>query len=91
MRDHRAVGELHHGMYQTLPLHDNLYLVGRYAEKPFRLDHFQALVGERRRVYRDFRAHLPVRVLEGVFGLYRLHLLERVFAEHAAGRRYEKL
>ena len=36
--------------------------------QPVRLDDFQALVGERRRVDRDLRAHRPRRVAEGLLG-----------------------
>ena len=36
--------------------------LGRDVEEPARLDHLEALVHQRRRVDRDLRAHLPVRV-----------------------------
>ena len=59
---------------------------GVEAEQPVRLDHFEPFVHQRRRVDRDFRAHVPGRVLHR-FGHGRaFHLGFVLCAERAAGR-----
>ncbi len=49
-------------------MHDDVDLTRSDAEEPMRLDDFEPLVHQRRRVDRDLRAHPPRRVAQGVVG-----------------------
>jgi membrane-associated protease RseP (regulator of RpoE activity) len=64
--DRRAVGVLHHRVHDRLRVHHHVDPVQPEAEQQVRLDHFQALVHQRRGVHRDQRPHLPGRVGQGL-------------------------
>ena len=57
---------------------------GGEREQMMRLDHFQALVHQRRGIDGDLRAHRPVRMLQRLFGRGRPDRLQRPGAERAA-------
>jgi hypothetical protein len=53
-------------VHDRLRVHDDFDAVEVDTEQLVRLDHFEALVHERRRVDRDLGAHVPRRVRERV-------------------------
>ena len=83
---HATVGILHHGMDGTLRLHDNLNAVVRHIEQVMRLNHFKAFVHERRRVDRDFRAHVPRGMLERLSRRHIAQFVARAAAERTTAR-----
>ena len=64
LRDRRTVAEFDHRMDDRLRVDDHVDVVVADTEQLVRLDHFEALVHQRRGVDRDLRAHFPVRVRE---------------------------
>ena len=85
LRDHAAVGKAHHRMHDALPVHDDLYLVRRHAEKMHRLDDLKALVHHARAVDGHLDAHVPSRMLDRV-GKGRAGDLFRLFAAERSAR-----
>ena len=88
MRLHAAVRELHHGMDGALRLHHHADLVVGHVEQVMRLDDFQALVHKRRRVDRDFRAHVPRGMFQRLSRRDALQIRALLAAERAARSRY---
>ena len=64
---------------------DDLNLREIHAEKPFGLNHFEALVHERGGVNGDALAHLPIGMREGLFWRDLFELRDGSFAERASG------
>src|SRR5690625_7880405 len=58
-------------------------LINLQIEKPFRFDNFQSLIDHRRRVDSNFRTHLPVRMVQGIFDTDRFHLFPGKVTERA--------
>ena len=84
---HRAVGEFHHGVYHRLRMHYRCNLLGTHVEKPASLDNLERLVDHRGRVDGDFRAHVPVRVAQGIGHSHSVKHFGRSVAEGASGGR----
>src|SRR5205814_6538335 len=83
---HELAKRVHHG----LRVDHDLHLVDLHTEEEVRLDYFQRLVDEGRRVHGDLAPHLPGRVLEG-FGHARLAgALRAPGAERATRRREDE-
>lgn len=55
-------------MYDAFGVDDNLYVVWLDVVQPMGFDHFKAFIQHGGRVYGDFRAHLPIGVLQRLFG-----------------------
>ena len=77
-------------MYDRLRMNDDRNLVGVKAEEPPRLDNFETLVHQGRRIDRYFVAHRPIwmgqRLLDG-------RALDRIFrpgTKRPAGRRQDQ-
>ena len=68
VRDRGAVAEPDHPVDDRRRVDDHLDAVVRDGEEEVRLDHLEALVGERRGVDRDLRSHRPRRVRERLLG-----------------------
>ena len=68
VRDRGAVAEAHEAVDDRRRVDDHLDPLVREAEEEVRLDHLEALVGERGGVDRDLRAHRPGRVRERLLG-----------------------
>ena len=90
MRDRRAVAEADEPVHDRRRVDDDLDPVVREAEEEVRLDHLEPLVGERRRVDRDLRAHRPRRVRERLLRRDVGELVARASAERAAARRQDE-
>mmetsp|Transcript_1180 Transcript_1180/g.4669 ORF Transcript_1180/g.4669 Transcript_1180/m.4669 type:complete len:477 (-) Transcript_1180:87-1517(-) len=92
LREHGRVRGFHHAVDDALRVNHHVDVIVRSAVQVVRLDHLQRLVHEGRRVARDLRAHVPVRVRRGLLLQKRgvllgtaEHLLVRDVAERAAG------
>ena len=66
--EHGAVGEFDEGVNDALGVEYRGALLGAQPEEALGFDELEAFVGERGGVDRDFRAHRPVGVVEGVGG-----------------------
>jgi hypothetical protein len=67
LRQDRRVDVLHQRVHDGLGVHHDVDALGRYVEEPASLDDLETLVHERRRIDRDLRSHVPVRVVERLF------------------------
>ena len=85
VRERGAVAEAHERVDDRRGLHDDLDPLVRQSEEEVRLDQLEPLVGERRGVDRDLRAHAPRRVRERLLGRDVLELVALAPAEGAAG------
>ena len=72
----------------ALRLHHHADLVVGHVEQVMRLDDFQALVHKRRRVDRDFRAHVPRGMFQRLSRRDALQIRALLAAERAARSRY---
>ena len=66
--DRRPVCQFHHRMDDRLRVDDHVDLIRPHAEQPARLDDFEALVHQSRRVDRDLAAHAPRGMVERGLG-----------------------
>ena len=73
-------------MHDRRRVDDHLDPLVRQAEEVVRLDHLEALVGERGGVDRDLRAHRPRRVREGLLGRDGAQVVDGEPAERATAR-----
>ena len=73
-------------MDNALRMHDYVDFVRLHLKQVHCLNDLQALVHQRRRVYRDFAAHAPGRVSERFFRSYVPEAFKRPAAERPAGR-----
>src|SRR5262245_3959181 len=64
--DHRPVDEFYQRVNNRLRMNDHVDLVGSQIKEPPRLDNLQCLIHHRGRIDRDFLAHLPRRMRQGV-------------------------
>ena len=86
LREHRAVVIFDQRMNDALRMHDDVDLRRTRAEQPVRLDHFEALVHERGRIYRNLAAHAPVWMCTRLVRRDRRQFVAFFAAERAAGR-----
>ena len=84
MRERRAVAEPDERVDDRGRVDHDLDPVVRDAEEEVRLDQLEPLVGERRRVDRDLRAHAPRRVRERVLDRDVLEVVAAAAAERPA-------
>ena len=84
VRERGAVAEADERVDDRRRLQHDLDPLVRQAEEEVRLDQLEALVGERRRVDRDLRAHAPGRMRERLLGRDVVELVARAPAERAA-------
>src|SRR3712207_1880627 len=76
-------------LHDALPIfgvHDDVDLVRAEAEEPVRLDDFEPLVHQGRRVDGYLRAHVPGRVAHRLLDGRRRHRAQRLLAERPARR-----
>ena len=85
MRERGAVAEAEERMHGRGRVDHDLDPVVVEVEEEVRLDQLEALVGERRRVDRDLRAHVPGRVRECVIWGHIGQFLARPTPKWAAG------
>ena len=88
---HGSVLELHCAVQDALWMHDDLYSLGRDVEEPTGLDDLEAFVHHRCAVDSDFRAHVPVGMLQGLCRRDVAKLVERKGAERTAACREDEL
>ena len=65
-------------------MHNDLNIIGRYAEKVHCLNKFKALIHHRCRIDGYLCAHAPVRMLYSLLGRYILKLRAAFASERAA-------
>jgi hypothetical protein len=63
-----AVGKFDGGVHDALRVHRDADALGRHVKEPARLDHFEALVHERRGIDADLAAHVPLGMRDGLLG-----------------------
>src|SRR5438445_13262691 len=71
-------------MDNALRMDDHLDALHLDAKKPVRLNHFQALVEQRRGIDGDFWSHVPGWMLERLFWCNRIKIFSRRFAKRPA-------
>jgi hypothetical protein len=81
------VSPLHEAVHDGLRMDEHLELVGREPEQVMRLDEFEALVHEGRRIDVDLGAHRPGRVAGGLDRRGARDALPRPSPKRSAGRR----
>ncbi len=84
MRERRTVAEPDERVHDGRRLDHDLDPLVRQVEQEVCLDDLEPLVGERRRVDGDLRAHAPGRVSERIVGCYVLELRSVAAAERSA-------
>src|SRR6266576_3874287 len=80
-----AVNEFHHRMHNTLRVNDDVDGGIGDVEEEVCLDHFEALVHHRCRIYSDLRSHLPARMGKCLGNRHALQCFERTAQEWTAG------
>ena len=83
--DQRSVGEGDEPMHDRLRMHDDIEPVGWQAEQMVRLDQFESLVHQTRRIDRHLRPHHPVGVGERFLAGGGGNALGAPFSERSAG------
>ena len=86
LTDHRIVRKLHRRVQNALRVHQHLDLICRHIEQPPRLDDLQTFVHHGRRIDRDLRAHVPVRMAQRLRQRHMRKLLPRKSAKRTAAR-----
>src|SRR5438067_798665 len=84
LRERRAVCEFDHGMNDTLRVDDDLDTAHLDAEKPVRLDHFQAFVEQRCGIDGNLRSHVPGRVFQRLLWCNGIELRSRRLSKRPA-------
>ena len=83
--DQRSVGKGDEPMHNRLGMHDDIEPVGWQAEQVVRLDQFESLVHQTRRIDRHLRPHHPVGVGERLLAGGGGNALGAPFPERSAG------
>ena len=82
----RAVRKFDHRMDDALRMDNHFHPLHLDSEKPVRLDHLEAFVEERGRIDRDFRSHVPGRMLQRLFRRDRIEFVGWRFAKWSTRR-----
>src|SRR6266508_3870869 len=85
VRERRAVAETEERVHDRARVHHHFDLLVRQLEEEVRLDQLETLVGERRRVDGDLRAHAPRRMRQRFRWSHVVELVTRPASEGASG------